>query len=591
MNSDDIFIYEVKGSESSAASEADPVVTELIRNSLNSAAGQMKRALIRTSFSPIVYDALDFAVVLYDRKIRLLAQAPTLPTFMGTMNFCVEAAVQGAGGEDKLEPGDALLYNWPYNTGSHAQDAAIVIPVFLDGDELVGYAACKAHWMDIAAKDPYCTDTTDIFQEGVFFPGVKIYRRGEMNEEISAMVRANSRLPDAVMGDINAQVACCRVGAKELARIIKRFGEPVFDTSVERMFDHAEKVVRACIEKIPDGRYTAKCGLDNSGVDDKKVEFELGLEVAGSDVTIDVSEAPKAFLGPMNCPLPSTVSFSRVIICALADTLAHTNEGHFRPIRVITKPGTIYHPLPPSPCFMFGWAGLPIMEGLLSAIGQASPELVTARSGACILTIIWWGAREKTGEVWAAGSPLPVGQGGNIKGDGGTAIHLGMAFSQVASMELWEAKFPWLMERYEFGTDSCGSGAKCGGYGIDIEWRMLENCSFASTIEQTKFPPVGLDGGLPGRSNYAELITPDGKVTPFAKATGITAPKGSLVRVLSGGGGGYGNPAERDAAKVRADLRDGYISEDFARKHYPHAFSNDAAERDIHISERKLNTD
>ena len=567
----EISTFEVPGSRGLSAG-ADPVRTELIRNSLNSAADQMKRALVRTSFSPIVYEALDFAVVLYDKHIRLLAQAPTLPTFMGAMNFCVEAAVNGAGGADNLEPGDVVLYNWPYNTGSHAQDAAVVVPIFLDDKELVGYAACKAHWMDIAAKEHYCTDTTDVFQEGVFFPGVKIHRRGEPVEDLMAMVRANSRLPDAVVGDLNAQIACCRVGSQELLRVMNRYGKETFDSCVELMLDHAEEVARASIEKIPDGRYSAEVGLDNSGVDDKRISFMMELEVKGSDIIIDLGNAPDSLPGPMNCPLPSTVSFARVVIGALGDTLSHTNEGHFRPIKVITRKGSMYHPLPPAPCFMFGWGGLPIMEGLLKALGDALPEVVPAGSGADILALIWWGQREESGEPWAAGSWNPIGQGGHVHGDGSTAIHLGLAFSQQGSMELWEAKCPWLIESYEMAADSGGAGKHSGGCGVNLEWKILEECSFTSTIEQTKHEVFGLDGGLPGRSNRAEMVI-DGEVKPFTKGTGLKAPKGCTIRVKSGGGGGHGDPAKRDVEKVKSDLRAGYISEDYARKYYPHAFS------------------
>lgn len=574
MTNQEFSIFEVEGSRSGEVpGRADPVVTELIRNSLNSAADQMKRTLIRTSFSPIVYEALDFTVVLYDRDIRLLAQAPTMPTFMGAMNFCVEAAVEGVGGEEKLEEGDILLYNWPYNTGTHAQDAAIVMPIFLADGELVGYAACKAHWMDIAAKDPYCSDTTDVFQEGVFFPGVKMYRRGEPNEDIMAMVRANTRFPDEVVGDINAQVACCRVGARELTRVIKRFGKTVFDSSVELIFDHAEQIVRECIEKIPDGVYSAYCGLDNSGVDDETIRFELQLEIAGSDVTVDVTGAPDALPGPMNCPLPSTISFSRVVIGALSDTLSHTCEGHFRPLKIITRPGSMYHPLPPAPCFMFGWGGMPILEGLVRAIGEAQPDLVPAASGACVLTLVWWGKREKTGEPWGAGSWMPIGQGAHVQGDGATAVHVGLAFSQAPSIELMEAKFPWVFERYELAADSGGAGTHKGGCGVNLERRIMEDCYFTSTVEQTKSLPLGLAGGQPGRANSAELVTAEGTTLPFSKITGMHAPKGSLVRLLSGGGGGYGDPVKRSPEKIHADLRGGYISEAFAREHYPQAFS------------------
>lgn len=574
MNKGDISVFEVPGSGAHTTEGADPVVTELIRNSLISAADQMKRALIRTSFSPIVYEAMDFAVVLYDKDIRLLSQAPTLPTFMGTMNFCVEAAVKGAGGPGNMEPGDIVLYNWPYNTGSHAQDAAVVMPVFLDDGELVGYAACKAHWMDIAAKAPYCTDTTDIFQEGVFFPGIKIYRRGEINEDILAMIKANSRMPDDVVGDLNAQVACCRVGGRELVRVINRFGKEVFDASIELMFNHAEQTTRACIEKIPDGRYKARSGLDNSGVDDVKIDFDLEVEISGSTVTVDLTDAPDALPGPMNCPLPTAVCFARVIIGALTDTLYFTNEGHFRPIRVKTRKGSLYHPLPPTPCFMFGWAAMPILEGTIRALGEALPELVPAGSGADIMALIWWGNREATGEPWAAGSWNPVGQGGSVHDDGSTAIHVALAFSRQGSMELWESKCPWLIESYELAPDSGGAGAHSGGCGVDLEWRILEDCAITSTIEQTRHEPFGLDGGLPGRSNRAEMLCADGTVEPFSKVTDLKVSKYSVVRLMSGGGGGHGDPAERDPEKVHADLKAGYISEPFARRHYPHAFAS-----------------
>ena len=178
----------------------------------NAAAEEMKRALVRTAFSPIIYEVLDFAAALYDRDVCMLAQAASLPTFMGTMSFCVAAAVEAVGGEEALAPGDIILYNVPYGTGSHPQDVAMVMPVHACG-ELVGYAAIKAHWLDIGGKDPYSTDTVDVFQEGTIFPGVKLYDRGELNEAILRFVTANSRVPKMVAGDVNATVVGVRTGA------------------------------------------------------------------------------------------------------------------------------------------------------------------------------------------------------------------------------------------------------------------------------------------------------------------------------------------------------------------------------------------
>ena len=173
MNMRKTIVHRSEACRSASTARGDPITTEVVRHALNSAALQMKRALMRTAFSPIIYEVLDFAVAIYNREVRLLAQAPSLPIFMGTLNFCIEAAVANVGGEDMLEPGDVILYNWPYGSGSHPQDMVVIVPVFQDDRQLIGYTAIKGHWLDIAAKDPYCTDTVDVFQEGTIYPGVK----------------------------------------------------------------------------------------------------------------------------------------------------------------------------------------------------------------------------------------------------------------------------------------------------------------------------------------------------------------------------------------------------------------------------------
>ena len=259
---------------SAQTSVADPVSAEIIRRALNSAANQMKQAAIRTSFSPLIYESLDFAVVLYDRHVRLLAQAPTQPLFMGTMGFCIEGAVEAVGGEGVLEPGDVLVYNKPYGTGSHAQDCALIMPVFHAG-ELVGYAANKAHWLDIGAIAPYCTNTTDVYQEGVVIPGVKLYKGGTRVDDIHRLILANCRFKQAVDGDINSQIASLHVGARELVRVIERFGLETFNACVERILDHGERVVREYIKRVPDGVYRASCRIDDNGIDREPVESEL----------------------------------------------------------------------------------------------------------------------------------------------------------------------------------------------------------------------------------------------------------------------------------------------------------------------------
>jgi len=567
-------IYRAGQGTSTGAVDADPITTEIIRHGLNSAAEQMKRALIRTAFSPVIYEVVDFAVAIYDRQVRLLAQAPSLLIFMGTMSFCVEAAVEAVGGEEALEPGDIILYNYPYGTGSHPQDCAVVMPVFLHDEELIGYTTIKGHWLDIGGKEPYSTDTVDVFQEGTIFPGVKLYSRGELVKDIYRMAIANSRVPKMVAGDLNAEVVSARTGATAFLRVVERYGLETFQNSVERMFDHGEAVVRSYFEKLPDGRYVGQGVMDDDGISDEQVPFEVVLEVDGSNIRLDYSNSPDAQVGPINCPIPSTVSASRVAISLLAGGGEWPNEGHFRPIEVAARPGSMFHPNPPSPCFLYAWPSFQAIETIYDAVSKAIPTAVPACSGGDIAGLVWWGVREETGEPWADGAPHPVGQGASaMHGDGASSlIHHGEASTRFSPTEVWESKNPWLLEKVELAPDSGGAGRHRGGLGVDLFFRAREDMWVTSAVERTKTAPWGLEGGLAARPNNAAIRAPDGSRTQFGKATRLKVANGHTIELYNGGGGGYGPPEERDAEAVHADVREGYFTEEFSRRHYPHAF-------------------
>jgi N-methylhydantoinase B len=553
--------------------DADPVTTEIVRHALNSAARQMKRATIRTAFSPIIYEALDFAVVLYDGRIRMLAQAPTLPIFVGTMGFCIEAAVRAVGGEEQLEPGDVLIYNVPYGTGSHAQDCAIVMPVFLADGELVGYAANKAHWLDIGAKAPYCTDTTDVYQEGVVIPGVKLYRAGKLNEDIHRMALANCRLKKAVNGDLNAQVASCHVGARELLRVIKRFGQATFTECIERMFDHGELVVRDFIKSIPDGTYRATCHMDDNGVDDDPVQFEVVVTITASNVRMDFSNAPDAQRGPINAPFPSTVSAARVALMMAAGSTHETpNEGHFRPLEIVTRPGSMFHPVEPQPCYLYGWPLMSAIEGIFQALSAATAGRLPSGGAGDTAAVQFYGRISDTGErFYGGGLSLPVGQGAHPASDGATLFVPSLAHSHMQSPELLEAKLPVRFEQWEFTPDSAGPGQFRGGSGWQVSYRFLEDVMLISTIERTQLPGWAQCGGLSGVPNRLEIDFADGHTETLRKVTNRKVPAGSRLRIYLGGGGGYGTPAKRTSAAVRRDLLNGMITMEHARQYYPHA--------------------
>lgn len=378
-----------------------------------------------------------------------------------------------------------------------------------------------------------------------------------------------------VAGDINAEVAGVRTGATALVRVVERYGIETFRQSVERMFDHGEAIVRSYFERIPDGRYVGHGEMDSNGITDDPVPFDVILEVNGSNVCLDYSRAPDAQPGPINCPIPSTVSASRVAVTMLAGRSESPNEGHFRPLEVITRPGSMFHPLPPSPCFLYGWPALQAMEVIYDAVSKALPQAVPACSGGDTCALVWWGVREATGEPWADGDPHPVGQGAHVHGDGASSlIHHAEAAKRFSPTEVWEQRNPWMMEKVELAQDSGGAGKYRGGLGVDLFFHLLEDAYVTSTVERTKNAPCALVGGLPARPNGAALRYPDGRRISYRKVTRLKVPKGATLELDNGGGGGYGPPEERDSAAVFADVREGYISEEHARRHYPHAFQD-----------------
>jgi len=572
----DTEIYQAGIVSRATEAEADPITTEIMRHALISAADEMRIALCRTAFSPTIYEVLDFACALYDKQIRLLGQAPGLPIFLGSLSFCVEAVIRAQGGPEKLEPGDILLTTYGYDTGAHSQDAALVMPVFLE-DNLIGYSVIKAHWPDIAAKEPYCSDTTDNFQEGTIYPGIKLYRRGEIDTEMYRLILANSRFPIWLAGDFNAQTAGVRAGAAAMARLVSRYGQDAFEASVERLLDHGEATVRRLLEAIPDGQYVGHGIMDNNGVTDDSIPFEVAIEITGSDVLLDFSNAPPQQPGPINCPLPSTVAAARIAIAALAGVGASSNEGHFRSISVKVRRGTLFYPIAPAPLFLYAWPMLQAIEVIYQALGEAAPDLVPACSAGDICGIVWWGWTAD-GKPWSGQGPHPIGLGASNRADGANALmHIGLAGSRETPAEVLEALNPVIVERMELAQDSGGPGRFRGGLGVDLHLHMLSDVYMTATFERTKNPGWGLLGGGTGRRNHLLVRYPDGSYKEYIKVTALHLPADSVIEFHTGGGGGHGSANERSIQAVLDDIRGGYISEVQAAADYPHAVQQAAA--------------
>lgn len=578
MVTTDVVCSGVRSAKPWTGAPADPITAEVVRHALQSGAEQMQVALCRTAYSNNIYEVFDLACGLYDRQIRLLAQSRGLPLFLGTLGFVIESTLAVIGGEEVLEPGDVLINTYAFHTGSHCQDVTMIQPAFVGG-RLVGYAAVKAHHVDLGAKEPYCTDTTDNFQEGTIFPGVRLCRRGELVDDIYRTFVANSRMPDYAAGDLHAQMTAAQTGVGVLTRLVERYGHEQFEAAIERIFDHSEAMMRRYLERIPDGRYVGDSACDGDGVVDARIPFECVVEVAGSDITVDVTMAPPATRGPINCPLPSTVSCVRLaIVSALGSQVEGlmVNEGHLRPIRVLSRPGTLFHPLPPAPVYTYGWSLTELVDAVQKALAQPLADELPAGCGGGIQALVLWGFSPQRG-LWTSGQVWMAGQGATRDGDGETcASHIVGSGSRNFPAETLELRAPLLEHRRTMIQDSGGVGRHTGSLGVEYVLELLEPTYFTPVFERTSTPPWALQGGGEGRPAELEVTLPDGTSRRYVKATAVLMPPGTVVRGTSGGGGGYGPPSERDPARVHADLREGYISEAAARRHYPHAFTGGA---------------
>jgi N-methylhydantoinase B len=555
-----------------AGASVDPVTAELVRHGLAGAADAMRRTLVRSAFSPIVYEGQDFACAYYDARLRLLAQCQTLPLFQGTLDVCIENALARLGGTSALLPGDMILLNYPWDTGSHCNDMAIVAPAFFDGRH-VGYVVAKVHHMDIGAMYPgVTTESRDVWQEGRLYPALKVYEGGKRNEEVYRMLLMNTRTPGAFEGDLNSQMGAARIGLEGLEHVMRRYGLKTFEAAIEALFQHGERHMRGMIRSLPNGRWTARGAHDGgSGGLRAPALYEVSVEIGDDRIIVDLTQAAPQAPGPVNSPRASVVSTVRAAIMSYAGASEVANHGHFQPIEVITKPGTIFDPHPGAPVGLYAFPLIQAMDVVLSTLAQARPGSVPA-AGGDVAGFALWGVREN-GNFWGGATHFAGGQGASaVYGDGGAPV-MSIAASGVrnSSMEAWESSIPVAITKYEYAPDSGGVGRWQGSPGTSVHMKTLVEMDLTSIFERTQTPPFGLEGGGAGRPNRVTLRYPDGHSEEVSRCN-RRLPPGTIIEIEMSGGGGYGPPQERDIEAVRRDLRDELITEGWARQHYPHAF-------------------
>lgn len=546
----------------------DGANAEVIRNYLGAAAEEMRATLIRTAFNPVIYEVLDFGISIYNDDLDLIAEAPGLTHFLGANDYAIRKGVEYVRA-DRMRPGDVVLLNYPYWNAAHTHDATLFSPFFVDSiDTPTAYLCVRAHWMDLGAKDPgYVLDSTSVFQEGLLFPGTRVFKEGSADHEIIELIRFNSRLPDLVIGDLHAQVAALRTGERRLAELYGRFGIETINEAIEAIFRHGEEQTRAALRAMPQGSWTAVDLLDDDGIGTEPIHMEATVTIRDETFTVDFNGSARAVPGPVNMPFGATLAMCKVALKALTTPMEPGNGGQMMPLRVEAEPGNLFHAQYPAPTFTL-WTGIVALELIFKAVAQGMPERVAASTGGDVPGFMMVGTHPDTGALFAVSNNEPIGWGGTPVHDGANStMHLSASIVRNTPIEVLESKTTMLVEQLVLRTDSGGAGHFRGGVGLKRLIRFLGSGEFLSVVKKTRTSPWGLMGGADGETNGFVLFPGTERERSVSTNREVVEP-GDCVLVLSGGGGGHGNPHERAVDAIREDIREGYVSASAAERDY-----------------------
>lgn len=536
----------------------DPVTTEIVRNALISAAKEMNASLFRSAYTPIIYEMKDCSVGIFDRDLRLMGQSAGLPIFLGNLEAGIQVTIDRYRVE-QFHEGDVYILNDAYLVGTHLNDITVFSPIFYMG-QLVGFTANRAHWLDIGSKDPgYPNDSVEIYQEGIRIPPLKVIDRGETRDDVVELLSLNSRFHRSAFGDLHAQIAACRTGEERFSQIIERFGLETVQACLEEIFRQTEAIDREGVREIPDGVYRAEGSLDNDGHGADAIHVQVAVEVHGDEMTIDLTGSSPQVQGSVNCGIAQTLSACRVAFKQLVNPGTPVNGGNFRNLRVLAPDGSIFAASEPAACaWYFTPLGL-LIDLVARALAEVMPRSVAAAHyGDSMVTTF---AGQDDGLPFLDVEATVGGWGGYADGDGESAlINAVNGDFKNLPIEVLESKYPLRVREYGFRTGSCGHGKCRGGCGGVREYELLsDDVGISLWFERAKTPAWGILGGRAG-------APPDVVINPgtlgerhVLKCNSLRLERGTVVRALTGGGGGYMWPMERPPEEVREDVLDEII--------------------------------
>ncbi len=519
----------------------DPITLEVLRHALASVTEEMNANLVRSAYSPNIKERRDCSSALFDRRGELVAQAESIPVHLGAMPFSVRAALTAV---QAWEEGDVVVLNDPYLGGAHLPDVTFVAPAFA-GKEVVAFVACRAHHADIGGPAPgsLAPRATEIYGEGLRIPPVRLWRRGELDDDLRRLLLLNVRTPDERWGDLRAQLAACRTGIARVRDLVARYGADLLDAGMRAVLDYSERRMRAEIQRLPRGMAQFEDALDDDGTGSGPLPIRARVELQGDRVRVDFAGTAPQARGPLNAVFAVTASAVYYCLRAVTDPTIPPNAGCYRPIEIVAPEGSIVNPRPPAPVVGGNLeTSQRIVDVVLGALAQLVPDRVPAASQGTMNNIAVGGTDPHTGCPYAFYETIAGGAGARPKGDGVDGVHTHMTNTLNTPVEALELAYPLRVGRYELRSGTGGHGRFRGGDGIRRDFTPLGHTAHVSILTDRRVgQPYGLDGGEAG-SRGENVLVRDGEEIPLPGKTELNLHAGETLSIRTPGSGGYGTP-------------------------------------------------
>lgn len=543
----------------------DPFTLEIVKDTLLSIGDEMFHTLARTSMSPIIYEVLDFACGLTDRQGQLLTQGNGVAGFIGTLSYMVKDVLDSYSKEGGIQKGDIFIINDPYGGGgTHLSDVGLVMPIF-HGEELVGFSANKAHWTEVGGKDAgsFTNDSTDIYQEGLQFPCIKLADAGRLNEALVKMIKANVRFPDLSIGDMWAQIAALKIGGKRLNELYEKYSKWTVNASIDLLLEQGEQMARDAIGKLPNGVYTAANYIDGDGLGNGPFPIQVKVTITDDEFICDFTGSHPQVPGPVNGSYTTLMTDVRTVFLAITNPSQDANDGVFRPLRVIAEKGSIFAAERPAPVSNYWESGSSGGDLVWQALAPVLPDHLNAGHFLSVCSVTVSGRKPESDEQFLIVEPSVGGWGAGRGQDGARGqFCIGDGETYNIPVEVAESRYGVMVDAYRLRCDGKGAGEFIGGSGVVRSYRAMTDGQLATvTYGRHLFSPWGVNEGEEGSPNEFTVIKKDGTTDgPYGMYARYVLNEGDVLELSTGTGGGYGHPFMRSKEQVQGDVKNGFFT-------------------------------